>query len=93
MCAVSVIGDYRSNRFNYLTAIEKYNGATKVTVPVDREEFNKLKNEVESLKILLLQAKDFDERTNQPECHDEEKVKILKAVAEALGVDISAAFE
>jgi hypothetical protein len=64
------------------------------TYPPDvptREEFDKLKVEIEELKKLLIAAKEFDENTGQKDCEAEDKVALLKRIADALGVDISAA--
>jgi hypothetical protein len=56
---------------------------------VTREEFDKLKKEVESLIRLLKAAKDFDTLTGQTDCEDIDKVKLIKQIADALDVDIS----
>jgi cell division FtsZ-interacting protein ZapD len=62
---------------------------THIHIPgVSQEEFNKLKAELEELKKLLIAAKIFDEKTGQPHCEAEDKVALLKRVADALGVDI-----
>ena len=42
-----------------------------------RAEFDALKREVESLKVLLLAAKKHDEATGQPDCAKDEKVAAL----------------
>ena len=55
---------------------------------LSREEFEALKKEVEMLKELLIAAKEYDKKTNQPSCHKEEKVEIIRKVAELVGVDL-----
>lgn len=59
-------------------------------LPVTRDEFNLLKREVEDLRELLKKAIEYDKRTGQPDCHDEGKWAIIRAVAKAVGVDIDA---
>lgn len=63
-----------------------------IKLPPTREEFDALKKEVEEMKQILLVAKEYDERTNQSHCELEAKVKILRAVADAVGVDLSEVF-
>jgi hypothetical protein len=60
---------------------------------VSREEFDRLKNEVEELRTLLQAAKKFDEATGQPDCEVEEKVALIKRVAELVGVDMGDVFD
>lgn len=62
------------------------------TIGVDPEEFRKLKKEVEELKKLLLAAKEFDAATGQPDCEMDEKVDLIRRVAEAVGVDVEEVF-
>lgn len=59
---------------------------------ISREEFDALRCEVEELKALLLAAKAFDEATGQPDCEMDEKVELIKRVAEAVGVDLEDLF-
>lgn len=92
MCMVSNVGDQWNetfpNKWPYLNP-------PPVTFPLDvsREEFNALKREVEELKKLLKAAKEYDEKTNQPDCEMEEKIKLIKQVAELVGVDLSEVFK
>ena len=55
---------------------------------VNQEEFDKLKKEVQELKELLIAAKKFDEVTNQKDCEQQEKVKLLKELGKYFGVDL-----
>lgn len=59
---------------------------------VPREEFDKLKREVEELRELLKAAIKFDKNTGQPDCHNDEKIALLKAMAKALGIDLQDVF-
>lgn len=61
--------------------------------PVSRDEFNALKREVEEMKELLKRAVDYDKRTDQPDCETEEKMIIIRKVAEAVGVDLDEVFK
>lgn len=79
MCVISSVGDYWTPHFpqRFPTFPE-----------ISREEFDKLKKEVEELKLLLLAAKRFDEETGQPNCSMEDKIKLIKEVAKVVGVDL-----
>jgi hypothetical protein len=57
-----------------------------------REEFDVLKKEVLEMKELLKRAVKYDERNDQPHCEMEDKVKLLKQVAEMVGVDLKDIF-
>jgi hypothetical protein len=67
-------------------------GTTMTFVGVSRDEFEALKREVEEMKQLLLAAKRIDEITGQPDCETDDKVELLKRVAEAVGVDLEDVF-
>jgi len=59
---------------------------------VTKEEFDKLKREFEAFKKLLLAAKEYDEATDQPGCEMEEKVALVRKVADTLGVNVDDVF-
>lgn len=59
---------------------------------VSRVEFDALKAELESLKKLLIAAKQYDKETNQPDCEDAEKIALFRGLAKMLGVDLSDVF-
>lgn len=87
MCTVSMVTDYwRDNN------LPKYPGLVGQgnwpTPQVTREEFEALRKDVLELKELLKAAKKFDEATGQPNCEKEEKVELIKKIAEAVGVDL-----
>lgn len=76
---------------------------TTIVNPVTREEldqfkkdlgdkFEELKKMMEEAKELLLRAKEYDEKNNEPNCEMEDKVAILKKLAELVGVDLSQVF-
>lgn len=59
---------------------------------ISREEFEELRKEMEELKQLLLAAKAFDEATGQPDCEMDEKVELIRRVAELVGIDVDEVF-
>jgi hypothetical protein len=59
---------------------------------ISREEFDSLKKEVLEMKELLKRALDYDKRNNEPNCEMEEKVALLKKVAEYVGVTLEDVF-
>jgi hypothetical protein len=66
-----------------------------MTIPketVSKEEFDKLKKELEELKKLIQAAKIFDENTGQKDCEMEEKIRFLRKAAELVGVDFDDVF-
>lgn len=59
---------------------------------VTKEDFDALKKEVLEMKELLKRALDYDKRNNEPNCEMEEKVALLKKVAEFVGVTLEDIF-
>ena len=95
MCVVSMVGDFYSEKFkqpDWRTIFPITTGELPTT-GVSRDEFEKLKKEVEEMRELLKRARDYDSRTNQPDCEMEDKVAILKKVAKLVGVDLSDIFK
>lgn len=60
---------------------------------VSREEFDKLRKEMEALRELLKAAKKFDESTGQPHCEVDAKVRLIKEIAKLVGVELGDVFE
>lgn len=102
MCTVSNIGDYWNRRWPAeYPWIEPYetpfdpNSPMKIKpgpitiTGVSRQEFEALKKEVQELKELIKAAQKFDEATNQPHCEHEDKVALIKKIAELVGVDMT----
>lgn len=88
MCAVSNIGS------GWQQANPQINpGSISNLGFVSRFEFDALKAEIEALKLLLIKAKKVDEASGTPDCEEKDKVKLLKAVAKAVGVDLSEVFK
>lgn len=88
---VSVIGDGWKNQFH-----ERYKLKDKDKDPlrvfredsVSVQELNALRVEVIELRKLLEAAKKFDRATGQPDCEMDEKVKLIRSLAEQLRVDL-----
>lgn len=59
---------------------------------VTREEFEALKRDVEELRILLVNARQYDIANGEPDCEMEDKVAIIKAIAKMVGVDLGDVF-
>lgn len=85
MCSVSAVGDIYSRQ---LPQIHQFINGPGLTAPT-RAEFEALKKDVEEMKRLLKRAKKYDDETGQPDCEMEDKVALLKKVAEMVGVDLS----
>lgn len=87
MCVVSMVGDHYRDRWT--TPQPSYQIAPSWIVPVSREEFNRPKAEVEEMKKALEAAKFIDKVTGQPDCENEDKLKVLREVAKLVGVELN----
>ncbi len=98
MCVVSMIGDHYNDQFQ---PYKKYIPEQVVTWPngnatttiidqqyISKAEFDELKKEVLHMKELLIKAKIYDEKNNEPDCEVESKMATLRAVAKLVGVDL-----
>jgi hypothetical protein len=85
MCVVSAIGDHYGHKWKPF--VQPVAPATEPW-PVTRQEFEWLKRELEIVKEMLKLAKKYDLEHDEPDCHTEDKVEILKKMAELLGVDL-----
>jgi hypothetical protein len=84
-----------------LDPVNPFPGITKTTITTDtlerwlapsKKEFDALKKEVEEMKKLLQKALEYDKRNNEPHCEMEDKVALLKKVAELVGVSLEDIF-
>lgn len=55
---------------------------------VTKEDFDSLKKEVLEMKELLKRAKIYDEQNGEKDCQQEEKIALLRRVAEAVGINL-----
>lgn len=97
MCVVSAMGDYYGDRWKRDDLVRPYispDTSPNITFheAVTREEFDALKKQVEEVLEILKVAKKYDEEHGEPDCEMDEKVQILKAVAELVGVDLEEVF-
>lgn len=93
MCVVSaVFDDWNRNVPGRFPNTFPGTGGVIYPETVSREEFEALRKEVEELKILILAAKRFDESTGQPDCEMDEKIELLRQIAEMVGVDVDEVF-
>ena len=79
-----MIGDHFTNKW----AGEPYNQIFNNLPNVSREEFDVLKKDVEEMKELLKRGKEYDMKNNEPNCEIEEKMIMLRKIAEAVGIQL-----
>lgn len=51
-------------------------------------EFQQLKKEVQEMKELLKRAVEYDKKNNEPDCKTDDKLRLLRQIAEAMGVKL-----
>lgn len=96
MCVVSYVGDYWKDDFEdkWPNIYEKIiTEPSPNTIDMNqfatKEDIAAIRREIEELKKLLKAAIKYDEATNQPHCEMEDKIDLIKKVAEMVGVDLS----
>lgn len=52
-----------------------------------------LKKDIKALKKLLKAAIEYDRKTGQPDCHIDEKVGVIKALAKEMGISMKGIFD
>ena len=95
MCAVSFVADHYHDKWWPQQQPLPNDGLKEYLqahLAPTRQEFDELKRSVEEMKQLLKRAKLYDEQTGQPDCEKEEKIEILKRIAELVGVDLNEIF-
>ncbi len=92
MCVVSMIGDHYGEKIPMVYPWAVQPNSPNLVYPVSREEFDALRKDVQEMKELLLKAKAYDEANGEPDCAMEEKVELLKRIAELVGVDLTEVF-
>jgi len=100
MCVVSMVGDFYDEKW-FPPIKPQQNPFNKTTISTEdlgkwlaptRKEFDALKKEVEEMKKLLQKALEYDKKNNEPHCEMEDKVVLLKKVAELVGVSLEDIF-
>lgn len=97
MCVVSYVGDYwryslpQKPYYDTITTIVNPLPGSQQS-PISRAEFEALKHDIEELKTLLLAAKQYDAATGQPDCEHDDKVALIRKVAEIVGVSMEDVF-
>jgi hypothetical protein len=91
-----MVGDFYTDKWRKIGPLNPLNpfdngipNSPHVNPQVSREEFEMLRREVLDMKELLKRAVKYDEETNQRGCEVEEKIKLLKQVADMVGVDLN----
>lgn len=54
----------------------------------NEKEFEELRKRIEELEKLIEAGKKYDEATGQPDCELDEKIELLRKIADQLGVEI-----
>lgn len=90
MCVVSFISDEWTRKPpHWFPELEIWPPQPYVIPSIE----NQLREEFERLKKELQEARKQDIRDNNPDCHMEDKVTIIKSLAKILGVDMGDVFE
>lgn len=97
MCVMCAVGEYWQQTLpdrTYFSTIESRINPSITTIlqPISREEFDALKHDVEELKKLLVAAKKYDDATGQPGCEHDDKIALIRKVAELVGVSMEDVF-
>ncbi len=88
MCTVSMVGDFYNDKWRQHFPPNTIGQPFVPLIP--NQEIERLRREVEDMKELLKRAKIYDEKNGEPNCELEEKMKIIRAMAKALGVELPA---
>jgi hypothetical protein len=101
MCTISYIGDHYRDKWvpqfppnpqPLPFAPIPSNPLQQIPPLATKEDVDKLREEVENLKKLLKLAKKIDEQTGAKDCEMEEKIAILRKVADMVGIDLDDVF-
>lgn len=99
MCAVSAVGDHYTTIFpeKYPTQPWTYPPVRPADVPANEYarlllELSQLKKDVEQMKKDLEAAKKQDIEEGNSDCEMEDKVELLKKIADFMDVDLSSVF-
>lgn len=86
MCAVSAMIDNLTRPYSPLYSRDPLDS------PPSRAEFELMKQqferEIKGLRELLPHVQKYDRMTGQPDCESDEKLKLLRGIADKLGVNV-----
>lgn len=93
MCVVSAVGDYWRDDFtkkypSVWPAIEQVNSPIDLSKFATKDDIERIRKELVELKELLKAAIRFDSATDQDHCENEDKIALIKKVADAVGIDL-----
>jgi hypothetical protein len=83
-----MIGDHYRDKWRNLSGPYFPNTLQQWPTFPTRAEFDELKRQVEEMKELLKRAKKYDEDNGEPNCELDEKMAILRKVAEMVGISL-----
>lgn len=93
MCTVSMVGDHYRDLWSPRFPDWTTPGTVRLPPDISRQEFDDLKRQVDEMAKLLRRAKIYDRENDEPDCEIDEKMELLRKVAELVGVDLSKALD
>ena len=87
MCVYSMVADHYRDKWSEAPWYPYIHNPSPPVI--SREEFEALRRDVADLKSLLQRAKKYDADNGEPDCEMDEKVALLRKIAELVGVDLS----
>ena len=91
-----MVGDYYREKWipgsPGMNPLPDYSKFLKKQESASKEDLEALKKEVLEMKELLKRAVKYDEKNGEPHCEMDDKVELLKKVAELVGVDLKDVF-
>jgi hypothetical protein len=81
VCTYSMVAQFYGELFH-----EKFPGGLERNIALTHDDFFETQRQVTEMKELLNRAAEYDKKHNQPDCEMEEKLKLLRQVANYVGV-------
>ena len=90
MCASSMVGDHYNDMWRHRDFYPAPAAPLVISGPpeITKAEFDELKRQVLEMKELLKRAIKYDKDNGEPECEIEEKMEILRKIAQLVGVNL-----